>query len=468
MMKNSLFNKIVIYGIGNLGAKLIVFLLLPIYAHFLTQEELGIYDLFMTTLSLLVPVAGMQLGDSAYRWILDATNKEEVNSAISNTIILFIGFTILSFCIGLAILLYFPMPYAVLFLGILVFQSFFYYIQQVIRALDKTKFFALLGILNTFVLLLFSAVLLNLGGDQLKNVIYSYLLTYFLVVCFAFYHIRIFTFIDINLLNINIMWQQIKYAFPLVANMMSWWLINFSSKYVILFFMGADSNGIYAVASRMAAILMVINSIYMLAIQDIIIGNKERKGNRASSEEVSAYNGFIRFELYAIALLTIMSPLIIDSLFSDVYFESWYHMPILMLSVAFSAFSAYVGLGYQLLKKTWDILITTIIGGFIALVFSVFLVPLLGLYAVSISVVMGYLVVYFIRIFLLKDVFNLCLEYRSMLLLLLLNGGVYIFVRAYDNNIIYLFACLSSLIVMIFISEGNRILSVIKSYKIVR
>lgn len=467
-MNNSLVKKVVIYGIGNLGAKLIVFLLLPIYAHFLTQEELGIYDLFMTTLSLLVPVAGMQLGDSAYRWILDAKKKSEISSAISNTLILFIGFTVFSCCVGLVILLFFPMPYAGLFLGILVFQSIFYYIQQIVRGFDETKLFALLGLLNTFILLLLSVVLLKAGGDQLQNVIYSYLLTYFLVVCFALYRIKIFTFIDITLLDSDVMWKQLNYAFPLVANMMSWWLINFSSKYVILFFMGADSNGVFAVASRMAAILMVINSIYMLAVQDIVIGNKERKNNQVSDAEISAYNGFIRFELYTVALLTIMSPLIIKVLFSEVYFEAWYYMPILLLSVAFSAFSAYVGLGYQLLKKTWNILITTLIGGVISLLFSVFSIQLFGLYAISVSVVLGFLIVYLIRIFLLKDTFNLRLEYRAMLLLLLLNVGVYIFARVYEENTLYLFVCLSTLTVVIFIFERNKILNFMKSYKMER
>lgn len=461
-MDNKLFNKIVIYGIGNLGGKLITFLLLPVYAYFLNKKELGIYDLFMTTLSLLVPIAGMQLGDSAYRWILDAKDRLEIISAISNSAILFTVFTFLSLVVGLLILLFFPISYGGLFLAVLVLQSVFYYLQQVIRGLGETKLFSFLGVLNTFLLLIFSLIVLSLGGDQLKNIICSYILTYTVVVIFALFRIDVVCFFDFNFLKKKVMFEQINYAFPLVSNMVSWWLINFGSKYVILFFMGAENNGIFAVSTRVAAILMVVNSVYMLAIQDVMMGDVKRKSNEVFDGDILAYNGFIRFELYVIAYLTIFSPFFVKIFFSEVYFEAWKYIPILMLSVAFSAFSAYVGLGYQLFKKTWSIFITTLVGGAVSLLSSVIFVRFYGLYAIAVSAVLGFLIVYLIRMFLLKEVFNLRLNFKSILLLLALNFLIYFLVFFYMDNFLVISIVFIVFTALVFFVERDGFLGLVR------
>lgn len=52
LVKNS-----VVFFIGNLGSKVITFLIVPFYTYYLTTAEYGTADLVTTTVNLLVPFA---------------------------------------------------------------------------------------------------------------------------------------------------------------------------------------------------------------------------------------------------------------------------------------------------------------------------------------------------------------------------------------------------------------------------
>jgi O-antigen/teichoic acid export membrane protein len=73
--KDQLINNTLIYTVGSLGSKILVFLLLPLYSFYLSKEELGIYDLILVSVNLTVPVVTFQLSEAVYRWLISA-NKD--------------------------------------------------------------------------------------------------------------------------------------------------------------------------------------------------------------------------------------------------------------------------------------------------------------------------------------------------------------------------------------------------------
>ena len=55
----NLLKDLIIFAIGSLGSKLILFLLVPLYTNFLSTEEYGTTELIYTFEQLLVPFASM-------------------------------------------------------------------------------------------------------------------------------------------------------------------------------------------------------------------------------------------------------------------------------------------------------------------------------------------------------------------------------------------------------------------------
>lgn len=68
-----LFKNVGLLTLSNFGGKILTFLLIPLYTKYLTTSEYGIYDLYVTTVSLLVPILSVCVLDAVLRFSLDKT-----------------------------------------------------------------------------------------------------------------------------------------------------------------------------------------------------------------------------------------------------------------------------------------------------------------------------------------------------------------------------------------------------------
>ena len=83
--KKNLLYDMILYGVGDLGSKLITFFLVPFYTRYLTTEQYGTMDLINTTQSLLLPIICLQIISGVYRYLVDST-EDEADEIISTSI----------------------------------------------------------------------------------------------------------------------------------------------------------------------------------------------------------------------------------------------------------------------------------------------------------------------------------------------------------------------------------------------
>src|SRR5690606_3136069 len=86
--KDTLLKNVLIFSIGNLGSRFLVFFLVPLFSYYLSPSEMGFYDLVVITIGLIVPLATIQLSDSIYRWLLDAKDKSFHETISSSFVVL--------------------------------------------------------------------------------------------------------------------------------------------------------------------------------------------------------------------------------------------------------------------------------------------------------------------------------------------------------------------------------------------
>ena len=61
-----------IYAIGNIGSKIITFMMVPLYTYFVHDtSDFGYYDVCLTVCFLRMPFVNLQLRDGAFRVLLD-------------------------------------------------------------------------------------------------------------------------------------------------------------------------------------------------------------------------------------------------------------------------------------------------------------------------------------------------------------------------------------------------------------
>ena len=80
LLSNSL-----VFTIGNLGSKLLVFLLVPLYTYAMTPQEYGMADLYQTTANLLLPLITMNVFDATLSFAMEKSMTKE--SVLTNSLV---------------------------------------------------------------------------------------------------------------------------------------------------------------------------------------------------------------------------------------------------------------------------------------------------------------------------------------------------------------------------------------------
>lgn len=447
-----LFKSTLIYTIGNLGSRILSFVLVPLYTIYLSKSQMGLYDLIITTASLLIPLITLQISDAVYRWLLEAReDRDKVSVAITNSFVVLL-ISVISFiclCTVIAVFAHFDFfIYTVLYILSNIFMLF---LQQVARGLGNNKLYATAGILNTFMMVLFTViffVLLNWGlpGILLAGII-SGIITSLVILNSG----KLFQYFNLSKASKVEVRSMIKYSWPLIPNAVGWWLINEINRFLILLFIGVEANGIFAISARFPSLLVMINSIFLLSWQDLAVAAKGNKDtNKAAYSKI--FNSYMVLEFTVVILLIAVSRYLVEIMIDPKFFESWKYMPLLYLSVAFASFSSFLGASYLNVKKTKRILLTTLAGSIVNIVICIALIKPAGLFAPAAGTLSGYFTMWLIRAYETRTFFSIKINYRLFITLLLVSFlmAKLVFI---DNLLVNIAVVVFALLLVIFLNR---------------
>ena len=443
-------NKLFYYAVGTFGSKVIYFLLVPFYSFFLSKSELGIYDLILASLTIITPIITVQISEAVYRELLDANRPTQKSSQVfsSGLSLVFIG--LLLFVTAAFIIKQF-FDYTILFELILIQSSFTFYIffQQTLRGLLLNKEYALMGTTNAFLLVLFTIVLIYFSTIELSNVILAIACAQIISITYAAYKINFFKLFDFNNISKEKVYQLLNYSFPLLPNTLSWWLIDLGSRYIILFFIGLEENGLYAVAARYAGIIALVNSIFILSWQDYVINSKLKISSNKKKLSLNL-NLFVAFQIGLVILLTSFSKELIFYTTPVAFHDAANYLPVLLISSAFASFCGFYGAFYLKEKRTRKIFTTTFIGSIINIIFCIALINYFSLYAVAAASFLGFFVTFLIRY---RD-FDITLNFNKLMLLIFIYIAVFYITNSYESTNLRLISIAVALISFILINTN--------------
>lgn len=408
--KNLLGNTI-IFAVGNLGSKLISFLLVPFYTFVLTKQEFGTVDLITTTMNMLLPIITLSIFDAVFRFALDRNMDED--EILSNGF--FISLTTLiagAILIPLLIMMNVSHPiyiYLLLFTG--AFSSLFLNFS---RAIGRIKLFAVAGIIGTLIIAITNIIFLLIMNLKIEGYLLSIILSNIIVTAYLLISTRDFAKIRWNLVNKKLIKKMLLYSMPLIPNSFSWWVNTSADRFFILFFIGASANGIYAVASKIPSVLNILNQIFFQSWQMSAV--QEYDSSDAQKFYSDIFNYYQSFQFLIISgFLVILKPLM-KIIVSPTYYSSWKYIPFLLLAVLYSSLSGFIGTTYTAAKHTNKILITTMIGSIVNIVLGFILVPVLGLQGASLSGCLSFLLVLVIRLVDSKNIIPITVDTSKVLI----------------------------------------------------
>ncbi|WP_159442030.1 oligosaccharide flippase family protein [Clostridium sp. Marseille-P2415] len=383
-----------LFALGNLGSKFIVFILMPLYTNALTTTEYGISELVITGTNLLIPFVSVSIQDATLRFVLDKNNKS--GEVLKNTIlILAIGSIV-------TCLLY---PFIGLYKAIDGWTQYFLILTIVymvrnalsiyLKAIGKTKLFAIDSILYTLFLMISNIVLLTVVKLGLKGYFYAIIISTVGSIIILCIFGNVFGSCKKNRVNKKLLKDMVIYSLPMILNNISWWIINSSDKIMIEYFDSASASGIYSVASKIPSILTTLTNIFNQAwiISSVSEYDTTRDG-KFYSRTFTVFNCML--VMVASGIVLIIKPFM--QIYVGVNFvESWQYVPLLLLGSIFQSYAAFFGAIYTSAKKNVSIMSTTLIAAVINIVLNTILIPTIGIQGAVIATAVAYFVVFVFR-----------------------------------------------------------------------
>jgi len=411
--EKTLAKNTLIYIIGNLTSKVLSFVLLPLYTHYIATAEMGYYDAVFATASIIVPVITLQIYDSMYRYLLDAKSDEEAKSAISNALFV-VAAGLCIFTVGYMIYVQFrPFKSQYLILFYIITNVLFSVYQSIARGLKKNVVYALSGVIFTAVTLVLNIILIMFVGMKVDALFISAIAASLTAIAFVEIRAGVIGHILPKAVSSKAIKELIKYSVPLIPNAINWWIISTCSRYIIIYYLGLEANGIYGgVATKFPALLGVVNNVFYLAWQESAIA--EYDSDDKDEFYTKMFHYYMKFQ-YCVLILLLPATKWVMAIMGESYREAWIYIPFLYAGTLFQSFSTFYGTGYLSSKETRGAFTTSIAGSIINLVVSFFLIPVIGLQAASLANMLSFLGMWLLRIRQTRKYFVIRLNLRDLI-----------------------------------------------------
>lgn len=382
-----------IFAIGNLGSKLMQFIMIPLYSYTLTTTQYGKVDFLTTVVSLLLPVFSLDIYDAAFRFALD---KSDNRTQTLNTSLLFITLVSIGLMPLTILLQLLIKDYPLLNTGFLLIASmFFSLISNYARAINKIKQFAIAGIINSLTMGLMSFMLLYCFHWAMNGYLFSMAIGMVIATIYIIIACHLQLIFNLQSASKEKLSSLFKYSIPLVPNLLAWWLNSTSDRLFILMLIGASANGIYAMASKIPNMLSTLMTIFLQSWQISVVEEyKEVKGKEFITNVFQAF--LTTIFIVAIGILMFLK-LIFHILVSSSYYTGWHVAPLILLSVVYSTIASFLGTIYTASKQTVPIMYTTVIGAIINIIFSLILISAIGINGAALANIISFAVVSFYR-----------------------------------------------------------------------
>ena len=399
-MNNGKYRKLcsdtVILAIGTFGSKLLVFLLMPLYTALLSPTQYSAAELITGTANLIMPFACMGITTGIFRFAAEkgADQKEVFSSGLALLGAGLLGLTLvgLPFCFLGA----WRME-AVLILAYILFADVQAVCAQYVRAIDRTRLFAIQGILNTILTILFNIIFLVVFDLGVTGYVLSVVVGNLLTAAFLFITAKLWQVFRLSSVRRETILQLFRFSLPMVPTTVCWLITDLSDRYFVNAIWGGAANGIYSAAYKIPTIVTLISSVFMQAWQFSAVA--ESSDEEACSHFYSkVFKGFLALVSIGTAGLILFSRFLSRLLLNAAYFEAWRYMPVLLCAAAVEAVVSFLATVYLVRKKSMHSFVTAIVGTVANLLLNAILIPSIGVLGAAVATLISYCVVCGLRL----------------------------------------------------------------------
>lgn len=437
-----------VYAIGNIGSKLITFLMVPLYTYFVHDTgDFGYYDVCLTVCLLLLPFFTLQLRDGAFRFLLDCddeTQRRRIVSFVARTMASSLVITLL---VAIVLALFTDIQHLGYAVGLLIAMSLQEVYSQVFRGLGNNRAFVMVGILSALGIGVFSVIFVAYLHWGIRGIFLANIIARLLALVLVEAKVRLITrHTSWNIRIGKVGRDIIRYTLPLLPGSLCWWLTGSSDRLFVTHFLGLDVNGVYAVAIRFTGIINTLAIIFYQAWQETaILQYHSPDRDRFFSRMFNSYIFLLGIILVGYVFLLKVN---YGWLVAPQYHQSLNYIYPLGLSAVLFALSAFFDMGYQCAKDTSRTLPAIVLSAVINVILNFMLIKPLGVYGVILTQVITYTVLFTYRWHDMRRYFVLKSSRRSLVpvIVMLLSAIPFYYCDGIVINIAYMALAIGAII----------------------
>ena len=394
---NYLSKNVLLFTLSTFGPKVISFLMVRLYTANLTTSEYGIAEFITTTVTLAIPILTVCSDAGVLRFSIDG--KNDIGKVFSSAKFMLLRGALIALVGASVAALIFKDKYDTIYFAFFFFLFFanctYAFFTSFCRGIDKVNILVEMSFITTGMTCLFNILFLSVLHLGMNGYMVSNFLGTYLSVFWGIFRIKSYRYFRIKNIDKPLIKEITKYSFPLIFNQIGWWLNNSVDKYIVIFFLGTESNGIYSVSYKIPTILSTFSGVFMnaWALSAIKEYDPEDKDGFISNTYCLINDALC---IICSALLLFNIP-IAKVLYANDFFEAWRFTGPLMIAVIFGAFSGFVGGIFSAVKDTKVYSISTVLGGIVNIAVSAILVNFIGIMGVALGTLIANIVIWGFR-----------------------------------------------------------------------
>lgn len=401
--------------ISNFASKILVFLMVPFYTHYLSAEGYGIYDLGYTAVILLAPLATGNIGEAIMRFAIVKEDKIGEYFATASFASLLVAFIVVLICTSGA--MFFGMNAELCAVGYMLVANIFYILMSMFsRGIGHVREMAYGGLINSVLLVTFSMVLVTVFKLDVLGCLIATSTAVLLAAVYMAVSCKVWIYVEKP--SMNCFRELVGYGMPLSVNTLGWWVNSSFCRYAVAALMGVSGAGILAAAYKIPSIPKAIQQIFIQAWQLSAIESFDPKDSDGFFKKI--YTVACCMSCLLCSCVIAITPVLATLMFSNKFYDAWIYVPILMLCLVFDCLGSVVGGVFSAVGNTRPIAASATVSVVLTVIACLILIPIIGLWGAAISSLISSISIWLCRTYWAKPYISSKIRWRSLLLILII------------------------------------------------
>lgn len=400
IIKSNFLKESFIYGLSSALSKFSAFFTIPIYTRYLTVEEFGLLDLYITISMILYIVLEMQMQSGFMRSYYEKQKENKLDELLGTVLkyyFIVFGFFI-SFVIGLLLLdiksKYLLFEYLLPIVLFILPKQIFDLNNIMMRMEHQAKKFLLFNVSYVFSIASLGIFLVVFVQSSVEMILWSMAIGNIVFGIVAFKNLIKHIPLKLNLFHFK---EVFYYGAPIVPAVIGGWAMSAIGRFIIAENMTLEYLGIYSLALKIGMIFLIFVEAFRLTWSPFVV--KKYGENNAIEVFAKALNYYVIIGLTIVSLIYVSSPLLIKILATDKYISALEIIPILLMAYFWQGAINIIAVGNGWVRKTYLNSIGSLSGGIFVLIITYYYINILGIKAAAIAQLIGFIVSFFVTIY---------------------------------------------------------------------